>query len=134
LPQYFVQATPALAFAGGVGLVAGWTSRVLVLRAAIVLLLLAGAWRIGTDRHVLGVARLGGLPGLVDNIGLDLACMRGRIDRRTYLDRFGGQRDRDKFSALDVDDLAALIATHSAPGDRILVFGFSPGALVKAQR
>ncbi|ODS56393.1 MAG: hypothetical protein ABS36_08370 [Acidobacteria bacterium SCN 69-37] len=134
LPQYFVQATPALAFAGGVGLVAGWTSRVLVLRAAIVLLLVAGFWRIGTDRYVLGVARLGGLPGLVDNIGFDLAYARGRIDRRMYLDRFGGNRPQDKYSAGDVEDLAREIAAATTPDETILVFGFSPGVYVKAHR
>lgn len=134
LPQYFVQATPALAFAGGSGLAAAWRSKGLLLRTVVLLLLVIGFWRVGTDRQVFGVARLAGLPGLLDNVRFDINHWRGHIDRRTYLERFGGQRAHDKFAALDVDDLAALVASNSAPGDRVMVFGFSPGALVKADR
>jgi hypothetical protein len=134
LPQYFVQATPALALAGGTGLAAAWQSRTRLLRAAVVVLLVVGFWRVGTDRQILGVARLAGLPGLVDNVRFDMEHWRGQIDRRTYLERFGGQRAHDKFAALDVDDLSAIVAGNSAPDDRVMVFGFSPGALVKAHR
>jgi hypothetical protein len=134
LPQYFVQATPALAFAAATGLLAAWHSRAVVARAIVGAVLVVGFWRVGVEAPVFGLARLAGLPGLTTNIAFDVDYWRGRIDRRTYLDRFGGSRDQDKYSALDVDDVARLVTTRTAPSDRILVFGFSPGIYVKAGR
>jgi len=134
LPQYFVQATPALAFAGGTGLWAAWQSRHLVLRGALVALVVVGFWRVGTEAPVKGIARLAGLPGLAHNVAFDAAYWRGTIDRRTYLARFGGDRPQDKFAALDLEDLAAQVVARTTPDDRILVFGFSPGVYVKADR
>lgn len=134
LPQYFVQATPALAFAGATGLAAAWAADRRLMRVLVVALLVGGLWRIGTERPLFGSVRLADLPGLVDNITFDLAYWRGRIDRRTYLDRFGGRRTQDKYSALDVEELAVFVGAHSAPTDRVLVFGFSPGVYVKAGR
>jgi hypothetical protein len=81
-----------------------------------------------------GGFRLAGLPGLVENIRFDLAYLRGRIDRPAYLARFGGQRDQDKFAALDVETLASHVRSTTQPGESILVFGFSPGIYVKSDR
>jgi hypothetical protein len=134
LPQYFVQATPALAFAGAAGLASAWQTRRTVFRILIALLLVVGLWRVGTDAPLFGMARLASIPGLIDNMRLDVAYWRGRIDRRTYLDRFGGQRARDKFAARDVEELADLVRLRTAPDDTILVFGFSPGVYLKADR
>jgi hypothetical protein len=134
LPQYFVQATPALALAAGLGLSAAWQSRHLAMRGAVVVLLVVGFWRIGTDAPAFGGVRLAGLPGLLANVRFDLAHWRGAVDRRTYLERFGGQRPQDKYAALDVEDLAAFVRDRTSPADRVLVFGFSPGVYVKAQR
>ena len=125
LPQYFVQATPALAAAGAAGFAAAWQTRRTTLRVLVAALLVVGLWRVGTDTPLFGVARLASLPGLVDNMRLDIAYWRGRIDRRTYLDRFGGQRARDKYAARDVEEIADLgAAAHGAggqhPGVRLL--------------
>lgn len=133
LPQYFVQATPALAIGAGLGALAAWRSPHRLVKAAAILVLVAGFWRVGVDRPVYGL-RLAGLPGLIENIRFDLAYWSGRIDRRTYLNRFGGDRPQDKYDALAVDDLARQLAATTRPDDRIYVFGFSPGVYVKAQR
>lgn len=134
LPQYFVQATPALALGAGLGAIAAWQSPHRAVRIAAMVLLAVGLWRVGVDRPVLGPLRLAGLPGLVDNVRFDLAYWRGAIDRRTYLNRFGGDRPQDKYDALAVDDLAGQVAATTEPDDRIFVYGFSPGVYVKAQR
>jgi hypothetical protein len=134
LPQYFVQAAPALALAAGLGLHQAWASRTVALRAILVAVLVAGLVRVGTDVPFGGVARLGGLPDLARNIAFDWSYWRGAIDRPTYLDRFGGARDRDKYIARDVEDLATYARTTTLPDDTIYVFGFSPGVYVKAER
>ena len=134
LPQYFVQASPALALAAGLGLVGAIQSRIAVWRGAAVIALLLGLWRVGTDAPLAGGIRLGGLPGLVANIRFDLDYLRGRLTRDEYLSRFGGQRAQDKFAAGDVEALADVVRASTQPDDRILVFGFSPGVYVKSER
>jgi hypothetical protein len=134
LPQYFVQAAPALALAAATGLCGAWQLAGTWRRATVVLLLFVGLWRPGTDEHTVFGMRLAGLPGLSDNLVSDLDYLRGRVDRETYLARFGGQRDQDKFAALEVDRLAALIRETTAPEETVLVFGFAPGAYVQSGR
>ena len=134
LPQYFVQAAPALAWAAGAGLVAAWTSGRAIGRAATIAIVLAGLWRVGIDAPVAGGLRLAGLGGLADNVRFDLEHLRGRLDRSTYLSRFGGQRAQDKFVARDVEALATRVRETTSPRDAILVFGFSPGVYVKGGR
>ena len=134
LPQYFVQAWPALAWTAGVGLTALWQTRRVFPRTALIGLVLLGLWRVGVDTPVAGGFRLAGLGGLADNVRFDLAHMRGQIDRSTYLARFGGQRDQDKFAALDVEDLASHVRSTTRREDPIFVFGFSPGVYVKGLR
>jgi hypothetical protein len=123
LPNYFVQAAPALALAGSAGLatLAGSRAWIRVGTAAIIVL---GLWRVGADTPVAGL-RLGGMPGLLDNLRFDLAYLRGNIDRDTYLDRFQGV----KFDALEIDRLASLVRTTTDPGAPVLVFGFSGGSV-----
>jgi hypothetical protein len=134
LPQYFVQAAPALAWGAGAGLVAAWQTRRIYLRAGVILLTLIGLWRVGTDAPVVFGLRLAGLGGLAENIRFDLDYILGRISRPTYLSRFGGQRDQDKFVALDVDELATHVRNTTTPHESILVFGFSPGVYIKGER
>lgn len=134
LPQYFVQAAPALALAGALGVVAGLQMRRVIGYPVLALLLVVGLTRVGVDRPVFGVARLAGLPGLVENLWFDISHWRGTIDRAAYLDRFGGNRPQDKYSAGDVADMARVVANTTNPGESILVFGFSPGIYVKANR
>jgi len=123
LPNYFVQAYPALALAAVAGL-AGVRLRPVWVRWAVGLALGAALWRVGADAPVAGL-RWGGLPGLVDNIQYDLSYARGRVDRATYLSRFKGV----KHDALEVDDLARYLRETTQPADRVFVFGFSGGSV-----
>ncbi|HTM27054.1 MAG TPA: hypothetical protein VL225_17775 [Vicinamibacterales bacterium] len=123
LPNYFVQAAPALALAASAGLATLATSRAW-LRWAVAALLAAGFWRVGSDSPVRGM-RLGSLPGLVDNLRYDLQYVRGRIDREAYLSRFTGQ----KFDALEIDRLVRYVRAATDPGDPVFVFGFSGGSV-----
>jgi len=124
LPQYFLQAAPALALAAGIGLTLAIPPLPALARWAVVLVIAVGAWRAGTDPF----------PKLAANVWHDTQYLLGRIDRRTHLARYGGARDVDKFSALDNRDLGAFLAQGTAPADTVYVFGFSPGAYVYADR
>lgn len=123
LPNYFVQAQPALALAAAAGLS---TARnfPLSVRLGLIVVLAAGLWRVGADRPVAG-ARWAGLPGVLQNVRYDLAYGLGRMDRATYLDRFKGA----KHDALEVDRLAELFRTTTNAGDPVFVFGFSGGSV-----
>ncbi len=122
LPQYFVQAGPALALAAG--LAGGWAWP-RVGRAGGILLSLV---------LVVAIARIASFPKLVDNTAYDLQYMRGELSRREYLARFGNPDSGDKYSALAVAELASLLRERTAPSDRVLVFGFSPWAYVGSGR
>jgi len=123
LPNYFMQAAPAMALCASAGLASlrGYGTWV---RYAVAGLLLAAVARVGTDAPVWGL-RLGSLPGVVANVGYDLSYIRGRVDRDTYLQRFKGQ----KHDALEIDRLARYVRETTASGDRIFVFGFSGGSV-----
>jgi hypothetical protein len=123
LPNYFVQAAPALAMAAAVGLAAlpAYGSRV---RYAVALLLLAAMWRVGSDTPVWGF-RLASLPGLAENVRYDLRYLRGTVSRDDYLRRFSGQ----KHDALENEQLARYVRDTTASSDPILVFGFSGGSV-----
>jgi hypothetical protein len=122
LPQYFLQAAPALALAAGVGLTLALNPAPRLVRGLVVLLVAYGAWRVND------------FPKLAANIAHDLEYVTGRIDRRTHLARYGGQRDVDKYSALDNMDLGAFFSTRTKPDETVYVFGYSPGAYVYADR
>ncbi len=126
LPQYFVQAAPALAMMAAVGLaplLARRPSAPWVPVATMVLLIVM----------VLRPGVMGHLPKLIDNTRKDWSALVGRTDRATYLGRFGG-RERDKFVAREVDALASDIKATTSPEEPIYVFGFSPAAYVKSER
>ncbi len=130
LPQYFVQAAPALALAWAAGTMAA-AARGRVWRAAILVVLAAGLWKVGVDSHeVLGM-RWGGIPQLAENVGFDVRYLTGAIDRETYLARFHGAQ---KYDAAAVEALARYVRTTTAPSDRILVFGFAPAAYLESHR
>jgi hypothetical protein len=124
LPQYFVQAAPALALVAAVGLaplLRGWRTRPVV--PAVVMLLLVFAVSRPGDR--------GHLPRLGEYLVADWSALTGRTDRQTYLTRwFTGK----KMMAGEVDALAANIKATTLPSDAIYVFGFSPGVFVKSDR
>ena len=122
LPQYFVQAAPALALAAGIGAAVALPRLPRVARWIVVALVAIGVWRVND------------FPKLAANVWHDVTYVTGRIDRRTHLARYGGQREIDKYSALDNVDLGSMLAARTEPGEAVLVFGFSPGAYVYAER
>ena len=124
LPQYFVQASPALAAAAGLGL-ASLRTRPARHRYLVVAVILVGLWKIGDEPPAVGVLRLGGLPQLARNIQFDLAYLRGRLDRATYLARFGA----GKFDAAATDEVIAYVKAQTTPADSVFVFGFSGGTI-----
>ncbi len=120
LPQYFIQAAPALALA------AAWAGT-LVLTRTIPLSLVAAI------AVAVGVWRVNDFPKLVDNTWRDARYALGRMPRDEHLSRYGDRTTR-KYSALAVDELGAFMRSHSDANDVVYVFGFSPGAYVSADR
>ena len=123
LPQYFVQAAPALALAAGVAWALAMPRLPKAVQGIVAIVLVIFVWRAGDDPF----------PKLASNVWHDTSYALGRIDRRTHLARFGG-RDVDKYSALDNVDLGAFFASHTRPDEPVYVFGYSPGAYVYAER
>lgn len=122
LPQYFVQAQPALALA--LGLALAWLRPALRLRGSLVVwtLLVVGAWRVGT------------FPKVAEYFWHDWQYLTGQITFTDHLARFGARDSDDKYSALAVRELADYLSEHTRPEEPVLVFGFSPGALVQSSR
>jgi hypothetical protein len=124
LPQYFVQAAPALALAAGVAATTALGPLPKIARWIAVIAIAVCVWRVG-DKPFLKLA---------SNVWHDTEYVLGRIDRRTHLARYGGLREIDKYSALDNLDLGTYLASRTKPEETIFVFGFSPGAYVYADR
>jgi hypothetical protein len=123
LPNYFVQAAPAMALVASAGLATLRTQRRPV-RLGAAALLVASLWRVGSDTPVWGL-RLASIPGLIDNVRYDLAHLRGRLDRETYLKRFKGK----KHDADENEQLVRYIRQHTSAEDPVFVFGFSGGSV-----
>jgi hypothetical protein len=122
LPQYFLQAAPALALAAGVA--ATWALPRLHKR-----------WRLlAIAVVVIGVQRVVNVDKVVDYLAWDLSAWTGARPRDEYLARFGGRDTGDKYSALAVRDLAQTITERVQPNETVLVLGFSPGALLQSGR
>ena len=131
LPQYFVQAHPALALAAAAGLAPlARRDTSPAMRAILLLLVAAGLWRVGDEPRLF---RVGGLPEVAQNVAFDLDYARGRIDRSEYLARFQQQQDA-KYVPLAAERLAAHVRETTRPDDRILVFGFSADVYVHSGR
>jgi Dolichyl-phosphate-mannose-protein mannosyltransferase len=58
-------------------------------------------------------------------VDADLAALRGTIDRPAYLDRFGGYGNDRGYSARANEELATYVRQHTAPDDRIFLFGIN---------
>ena len=124
LPQYFVQAAPALALAAGVAAVAAFRTMPVPARWVIGVLVAYGCWRTGSQPFPAKVAA---------NMRQDVAALARRVDHRSYLARFGG-RETDKYSALDNVEIGAFLAARTTRNDSVYVFGYSPGSYAYAQR
>jgi hypothetical protein len=121
LPQYFLQAFPALALTAGIagGDLLQGSSRFRRILVAVVV--------------TLAVARVISFPQAVDATAWDLRRLAGVTDEATYLSRFEG-RPGDKYSAPDVRELGAVLRARVEPGKRVFVFGFSAAAYLYAGR
>jgi hypothetical protein len=126
LPQYFVQANPALALAAGWGGALAWswlragTGRAARLLAVpVALVVIVAVWRVNQ------------FDKLVEQTVFDARYALGRIPRDVYLARYDDDR---KYSALAGDALGRFLAAHSLPTDRVFVFGFTCAAYVEANR
>jgi hypothetical protein len=123
LPQYFLQAAPALGLAAGAA--AALTLPVLpaAARWIVIALIAAATWRVGVDPF----------PKLAANVWHDTQYAIGRIDRRTHLAKYGA-RDIDKYSALGNLDVGTFLGAQTRADETVYVFGFSPGAYAYAGR
>lgn len=120
LPQYFVQAAPALALA------AAWGATFLRMPSRIANTVLACVIAIA-------IWRVNDFAKLVDNTRHDLRFMTGAMTRTEHLARYGDRATR-KYSALAMDELGGFMQSHSTPADTVYVFGFASGAYVRAER
>jgi hypothetical protein len=123
LPQYFLQAAPALGLAAGMAAALTFSRVAVPARWVAALVLAAATWRVGADPF----------PKLAEYVSHDTRYLIGRIDRRTHLAKYGS-RDVDKYSALGNRDVGDFLAAHTKPDEAIYVFGFSPAAYVYADR
>jgi hypothetical protein len=120
LPQYFVQAAPALALA------AASAATLLRTRSRTINIVIAAAMAVA-------VWRVNDFPKLVDNTWHDARYARGLLSRTEHLTRYGDRTTR-KYSAQAIDELGAFMRLHSTPADAVYIFGFSSGAYVEAER
>ena len=123
LPQYFLQAAPALGLAAGMAAAVALPKLPAAARWVVVLVLAGATWRVGADPF----------PKLAANIWHDTQYAIGRIDRRTHLAKYGS-RDVDKYSALDNRDIGDFLASHTKADETVFVFGYSSGAYVYSDR
>jgi hypothetical protein len=126
LPQYFVQANPALALAAGWGGALAWTwLRAAHLRAArpiavaILVVVSIAVWRVNQ------------FDKLAEQTLFDARYALGWMPRDAYLARYDDDR---KYSAVASDALGKFLAEHSQPADRVFVFGFTCAAYLEANR
>jgi hypothetical protein len=62
---------------------------------------------------------------VVETTTADLAALGGRVDRASYLERFGGYDNRRGYSARAIAELAEYIRTHTTRDEQIFLFGIS---------
>ena len=122
LPQYFLQAGAPLALAAGWGAVLVWHRTTPIARIVLIALLSFGA------------ARVTSFDKAIDYTAYDLRAWTGALTREQYLSRFGERASGDKYSALAIHELAGHLRANVPADRRVLLFGFSPGALVQSQR
>jgi hypothetical protein len=120
LPQYFVQAAPALALA------AAWggtfvRTRSLMMNGVIAVVVLVAVYRVNDFTK------------LVENTRHDARYVLGHSSWAEHLSRYGDRSTR-KYSAQAMDELGTFMRERTAPSDTVYIFGFSSGAYVNAGR
>jgi 4-amino-4-deoxy-L-arabinose transferase-like glycosyltransferase len=120
LPQYFVQALPALALAAGWALSLVWTRKRAV-NALGLAVLAFGIWRVNEFQN------------LAANTWHDTKYLLGRSSLTEHLARYGDRESR-KYSALAVWELGQYLREKASPSEHVYVFGFASGAYVHADR
>ena len=127
LPQYFVQAAPALALA------AGWAGWILFDAARRSWPRTAAHAAIAGCLVLVGVAvwRVNQFPKLVESTAFDLGYAIGRIPRDVHLARYADER---KYTALGAAEIATVMREHSNPDEPVYLFGFAGSAYVYAGR
>ncbi len=125
LPQYFVQAAPALALAAAMAAAAALGRAPAIARWIVAAAVAYGCWRAGSEPFPKKLAA---------NVWHDAEYVLGRVDRRAHLARYGGTRDVDKYSALDNLDIGTFLAQKTPASETVYVFGFSPGSYAYAGR
>ena len=126
LPQYFIQANPALALAAGWGGMLAWTwlrgatgQAARLVAVPVALVVIVAVWRVNQ------------FDKLAEQTIFDTRYALGAMSRDAYLARYDDDR---KYSALAGDTLGKYLAAHSQPTDRVFVFGFTCAAYVEAKR
>jgi hypothetical protein len=113
--SYFIQAFPPLS------VLAAWLLTENVRESAARRVL-----AVGTALLMLFVLAQRHYPAKVfESARADLDLLRGRVDRTTYLERFGGYGNSRGYSARANAELAAYVREHTAPADRIFLFGIN---------
>ena len=120
LPQYFVQAAPALALAAAWGATFVRT-RSLMMNGVIAVVVLVAVYRVNDFNK------------LVENTRHDARYVLGRSSWAEHLSRYGDRSTR-KYSAQAMDELGTFMRERTAPSDTVYIFGFSSGAYVNAGR
>lgn len=121
LPQYFLQASPAWALAAGLGAYVLFSKFRHAGRAIVALI------------AVVAVIRVVEVDNFARALVRDTRMMWGVTSADAYIASFGERRG-DKFRLASTIDLARHLASRTSPADRVLVYGFAPGAYVYAQR
>src|SRR5262245_29441878 len=67
----------------------------------------------------------GYVPRVFEWVRADLDALRGRVDRLTYLERFGGYGNNRGYSARANAELADYVRAHTTPEERIFLFGIN---------
>ena len=113
--SYFTQAYPPLAVLA-IWMLFQWAPRVPWRRAAAV----------GTALLALVIlVRRDYVGRVIETTSADVAALSGRIDRTSYLERFGGYDNNRGYSARAIAELADYIRTHTTADERIFLFGIS---------
>jgi len=120
LPQYFVQAGPAFALAAGCAAALSWQRAGRTVRIAVLLLIAIAVWRVGDFRRGW------------DYTTYDLAGALGRLDRDTYLARYGRADSGDKYSALAVHQLAGQLPRFRSMYPALELEISAPGPVARA--